>query len=85
MSSALSPGAQRIIGELVALLKEKEQEIEELQRKNDNRKVLSKSDVKRIRAWYRKGVFTQAELAVKFEVNPSTISRIVRGIYHSED
>lgn len=81
----LSEKTITILGDLKAHIEKLEAENARLRKANDNRKVLSKSDAKRIRAWYRKGVFTQAELAEKFEVNPSTISRIVRGIYHSED
>ncbi|AGM61568.1 helix-turn-helix DNA binding domain protein [Mycobacterium phage Kalnoky] len=57
----------------------------ELKRKlaaqNDNRKKLSPGEVNTMRLMKRAG-FTQAEIAESFDVNPATVSRIVRGIYH---
>lgn len=82
MSNALSPGTQRIIGELVALLEEKEQEIEKLRRKNDNRKKLSQKEAGLIRAMYETGNFSQRDLADSFDVNPSTVKRILDGTYY---
>lgn len=49
--------------------------------KRPNRKKLSEHDAKDIRQAHRGGA-TQAQLAANYEVNPATISRIVRGIYH---
>ena len=46
-----------------------------------NRKKLTKQEVKDIRAAYKGGV-KQRDLAENYGVNSSTISRIVRGIYH---
>lgn len=48
--------------------------------KPDNRKKLTKREVELIRGLRRSGS-TQRDLAVMFEVNPATVSRIVRGIY----
>jgi DNA-binding MarR family transcriptional regulator len=50
--------------------------------KNDNRKKLGAPEVASIRRLYDMG-WTQSELADAFAVNPATISRTVRGIYHS--
>ena len=52
----------------------------EAQPKN-NRPKLSDQEVKDIRAAYRGGM-SQVDLANNYGVNPSTISRIVRGFYH---
>lgn len=49
---------------------------------NDNRKKLAFDDVRRIRTEYRTGRFSQRELADWYNVNPATVSRIVRGQYH---
>ena len=46
-----------------------------------NRKKLTKQEVKDIRAAY-KGGMKQKDLADNYGVNPATISRLVRGIYH---
>lgn len=48
--------------------------------KPNNRKKLTKRDALLIRQMKRSGE-KQAALAVTFDVNPATISRIVRGIY----
>lgn len=81
--SVLSEGTIAILGELRDHIEKLEVENQQLRKAINNKKVLSESDVNRIRSWYSKGLFTQAELAEKFEVNPATISRTVRGIYHS--
>lgn len=47
----------------------------------DNRQKLSEREVKDIRAAHRGGMI-QRDLADAYGVNPATISRIVRGIYH---
>ena len=46
-----------------------------------NRKTLTSKDVRDIRDLYRRGAFNQRRLSEMFDVNPSTISRIVRGHY----
>ncbi len=46
-----------------------------------NRKKLTDQEVRDIRDAYYGGA-RQRDLAVKFGVNPATISRTVRGIYH---
>lgn len=46
-----------------------------------NRKKLTKQEVKDIRKAFRGGM-KQKDLADNYGVNPATISRIVRGIYH---
>lgn len=51
--------------------------------KNNNQKKLSKPEVSRMRNLYRTGNWTQAALAEAFDVNPATVSRTVRGVYHA--
>jgi uncharacterized protein YjcR len=46
-----------------------------------NRRKLTERDVRDIRAAYRGGM-RQSDLADNYGVNPATVSRIVRGIYH---
>lgn len=50
---------------------------------NDNRKKLSKQEVRGIRRDWDTGFFTQSELAADYGINRATVSRIVRGIYHA--
>jgi DNA-binding NarL/FixJ family response regulator len=47
-----------------------------------NRKKLTKRDVGLMKDLKRVGS-TNAELAEAFQVNPATVSRIIRGIYHA--
>lgn len=47
----------------------------------NNRRKLSSGEVKDIRSAYQGGMI-QADLANSYGVNPATISRIVRGLYH---
>lgn len=49
--------------------------------KPDNRPKLTKRDVARIHEMKRNGC-TQADIADCLDVNPATVSRIVRGQYH---
>lgn len=49
--------------------------------KRPNRKKLTEVEVKDIRAAHRGGM-SQKALAKNYGVNPATISRTVRGIYH---
>ena len=49
---------------------------------NDNRKKLSRQEVRALRRDWDTGYFTQAEIAADYGINRATVSRIVRGIYH---
>ncbi|QFG10413.1 HTH DNA binding protein [Mycobacterium phage Anthony] len=49
--------------------------------KRVNRKKLSREEVEAIRDSARRGV-KYVDLAYSYDVNPATISRIVRGVYH---
>lgn len=84
MSIALSEGAQKIIGELAAILEEKERTISQLKAKGDNRKKLSPIEARRIRSMHSTGNYSQRELADSFDVNPVTVSRIIRGSYYAD-
>lgn len=68
--------------ELHERIAELEAENAELLAKLDNSKKLSYRDVQRMKAMYREGGYTQAELADIFDINPATVSRTVRGIYN---
>lgn len=74
-----------LVKELDALLKERDQLLAEIERlkaqRLDNRKKLSESEVQDIRAAHRGGM-SQRALAHAYDVNPTTISRTIRGIYH---
>lgn len=86
MSRPLGPTIAAILRELDELIAERESliaQVEALEEsvKFGNRKRLSDRDVKDIRALHRKGI-QQAEIATIYDVNPATVSRIVRRIYH---
>lgn len=51
-------------------------------KRGDNAKKLTAADVRRLRGEHRAGL-SQRELAEVYEVNPATVSRIVRGVYHA--
>lgn len=75
----------QFIAQLDAILKENEllrKRVEELERQpGDNRPKLTPLEVNDIRDAYRMGM-KQRDLADNYGVNPATISRTVRGIYH---
>lgn len=48
----------------------------------NNKRKLSDREVRDIREAHRNGM-SQKDLADSYEVNPATVSRIVRRIYHS--
>lgn len=59
------------------------QQVADLQAKPlDNKRKLSDREVRDIRAAHRGGM-SQKDLASNYQVNPATISRTVRGLYHS--
>lgn len=57
-------------------------EVQRIPSRVDNAPKLSRDDVRRIREDRRNGL-SQRELADLYNVNPATISRIVRGQYHA--
>lgn len=74
-----------LVRQLDDLLKENDKlkaRVKELESKlRDNRSKLTEFEVKDIRAAYRGGM-SQSDLAHAYGVNPATISRTVRGLYH---
>jgi DNA-binding MarR family transcriptional regulator len=48
----------------------------------NNQKKLTDREVKEIRNLARTSDLTQREIADCYAVNPATVSRIVRGVYH---
>jgi DNA-binding XRE family transcriptional regulator len=72
---------------LRALSIEQEQEIAVLRAKSDNRRKLTKREVREIKRFWEnrsENPVTQRELADWYGVNPGTISRIVNGKYHAD-
>lgn len=53
-----------------------------LRRASNNKKRLTPREVRNIRELHKQGE-SQRALATDYDVNPATISRIVRGIYHA--
>ena len=87
MTTPIAPTIAAIIRELDELIAERDAlaaHVEWLEEsiRHGNRKRLSERDVKDIRELRRKGV-AQSEIAAIYDVNPATVSRIVRRIYHS--
>lgn len=72
--SALNDLVQDVIRENVELKRK-------LEERSNNRRKLSEPDVRRIRELFRSGM-TRNELAESFDVNKSTISRLLRNHYH---
>lgn len=60
-------------------LRKRVDELENLPR--NNRPKLTEQEVRDIRSAYRGGM-SQVDLANNYGVNPATISRTVRGLYH---
>ena len=81
----IAPSIARIAHELDALLREREELYEELerlrQRIHNNRPKLGTKEVANIRDM-RRGGYTVREIAEVYDVNKSTVSRILRGEYH---
>lgn len=71
------------LAEVTALREENRLLREELVRRQpDNQKKLTVREVKEIRNLARVSHLTQKEIADCYDVNPSTISRILKGVYH---
>jgi Trp operon repressor len=73
---SVAEAARRVLGELdVALAKV-------ARGPRSNAKVLSPDEVARIRRWHAAGGVSQREIADAYDINPATVSRIVRRQYH---
>jgi DNA-binding MarR family transcriptional regulator len=73
-----------VMKEIDALIKERDElrkQLDVLQEPN-NQKKLTDREVKEIRNLARTSDLTQREIADCYAVNPATVSRIVRGVYH---
>lgn len=85
MTTIDSPVLLNLLNEIDEILAERSalrERVKELEAQPfNNRPKLSQQEVKDIRAAHRGGM-TQIDLANSYGVNPSTISRIVRGFYH---
>jgi hypothetical protein len=75
----------KLISEIDALIIENKRLLEENKRLKErsfnNRPKLTEREVRDIRDAYRGGM-SQTDLANNYGVNPSTVSRTVRGFYH---
>ena len=70
------------IDEILCENRELRKRVEEFESKPlDNKRKLSDREVRDIREAHRGGM-SQKDLASNYQVNPATISRTVRGIYH---
>ncbi len=75
----------KLITEIDELIKERDQlrqQVDDLQNHGRNRKKLSGREVKEIRNLARASDLTQREIADCYDINPATVSRIIRGVYH---
>ena len=70
------------IDDLVKERDELRKQLEAYKEERNNRKKLSQREVTEIRHLARASDMTQHDIADVFAVNPATISRILRGIYH---
>lgn len=57
------------------------QQVDDLQGSPANQKKLTEREVSEIRNLSRVSHLTQKEIADIYDVNPATVSRIVRGVY----
>lgn len=88
-------GMLRAFSILGGKLEAQQKELDELRAANQrlferlpvktNKKVNDQDKVDAIRREWSAGRHTQLEIAEMFDLNPATVSRIVRHHYHSED
>ncbi len=81
----MSENLLKLVSEIDELIKERDwlrQELHTLQSHAGNRKKLSDREVKEIRNLSRATDLTQREIADCYDINPATVSRILRGVYH---
>lgn len=77
------PTFVKLVKEIDALVKERDELRQQVARfeEPDNIKKLSEREATEIRNLARVSHMTQREIAESYDVNPSTVSRIVRGMY----
>jgi DNA-binding MarR family transcriptional regulator len=73
-----------VMKEIDALIKERDELRKQLDvlQEPTNQKKLTDREVKEIRNLARTSDLTQREIADCYAVNPATVSRIVRSVYH---
>jgi DNA-binding MarR family transcriptional regulator len=72
-----------LVKEIDALIRERDELLQRVAGMDEpiNQKKLSSREVKEIRNLNRTSHITQREIAEIYDVNPSTVSRIIRGQY----
>ena len=81
-----TPVLTALVGEILGIVKERNTlrgEIHRPKNSQPNRKRLTKPEVEAIREMKRRGESNRG-IADVFDINPTTVSRIVRGQYHKE-
>jgi DNA-directed RNA polymerase specialized sigma subunit len=80
-----TPHLDALIAEINALVSERNElqmRLDDIEQAEDsNKKKLSDREVKEIRNLNKASHLTQREIADIYDINPSTVSRIVRGMY----
>jgi DNA-binding MarR family transcriptional regulator len=79
-----SPTLVKLLQEIDAIISERNELRKQLAllQEPTNQKKLTDREVKEIRNLARTSDLTQREIADCYAVNPATVSRIVRGVYH---
>lgn len=80
----LVPLRTMTFGEIEEYVESLERQVKSAEKKLDNRRKLLPSEVRRIRAMYDNGAWTQAEIAEAFCINNATVSRICSRQYYKE-
>jgi DNA-binding MarR family transcriptional regulator len=78
-----TPTLHTFLKEIEDLIRERDelrQRLDTMQR--ENRRKLTAREVKEIRNLARASTLTQKEIADCYDVNPATVSRILKGVYH---
>lgn len=77
-------GKAQFLEQSVDLLVNRNRELAQAKRDEpkSNEKKLTDSDVRRIRTEHKTGRFSQSEIAGWYDLNRTTVSRIVRNKYH---
>ena len=81
---AVAPVDSMTTDELIEYIEILERENKELRAKTDNSHKLSPTQVRQIRGLFNTSLYSYAELAEEFSVNPETVRRTVLGEYHRD-